>query len=51
MTIEETKLTLQQTQMTEEISPEEDRKLRMLAKLLVDKLFEDIHSGKVGNNG
>lgn len=36
---------------TEEVTPEEDKKLRLLAKLLVDKLFEDIHNGKVGNNG
>lgn len=35
----------------EQITPEEDKKLRLFAKLLVDKLFEDIHSGKVGNNG
>ena len=35
----------------EDITPEEDKKLRLFAKLLVDKFYEDVHNGKVGNNG
>jgi hypothetical protein len=48
MTIEDVKLDLQLN--IDDITPEEDLKLRLLAKFLVDKLFDDIHNGKVDNN-